>query len=362
MNLSIKKLTDIMLDDAGAVLSKVAFAELHGKTIIVTGASGLLGSHFLACLWKLSEEKNDINTVAVMRSSSPAYINALLDYRNSKIFYGDIGKKDFLDALPEADYIIHAAGYGQPGRFMENPVNTIEINTTGTLGLIDKLRPGGKFLFLSTSELYMGLVATSPYRETQIGTTNTTHPRACYIDSKRCGEAICNAYRQRGIQAKSARLSLAYGPGVRTGDKRVINSFIEKALVEEGINMLDLGQAMRTYCYVSDAVYMLWRILMEGKQAIYNVGGISRISIAELAEAIGRITKVSVRIPDSDKSGIAGAPDDVCLDITKFEREFHPMPFLPIDEGLSRTVGWMRNFIEFANLSENNGSTREVYE
>ncbi len=361
MNSSVNNLVDILMCDAEAVCGKLDLSALHGKAVMVTGASGLLGTHFLACLRKLSEKKNDINTIAVMRSSPPAYINYLLDCGNSRIFCGDIGENGFLSSLPEADYIIHAAGYGQPGRFMENPVNTIKINTTGSFGLINKLRPEGKFIFVSTSELYSGL-AIPPYSEFQIGTTNTTHPRACFIEAKRCGEAICNAYRQKGVQAKSARLSLAYGPGVRTGDKRVINIFIEKALVEKEINMLDRGRAMRTYCYISDAVYMLWRILMDGKEPIYNVGGISRISIAGLAEKIGRITKVPVRMPDSDKTGLTGAPEDVCLDITKFEREFHPMSFVPIDEGLSHTVEWMRNFIEFANLSDNKGSTRAVHE
>ena len=96
--------------------------------------------------------------------------------------------------------------------FMQNPVKTLQLNTSTTLLLFEKLLPGGKFLFISTSELYSGL-SHPPFTEQQIGTTNTTHPRACYIEGKRCGEAIVNAFREQGVNAKSARLALAYGPG-----------------------------------------------------------------------------------------------------------------------------------------------------
>jgi len=355
MNSSIKNIIDIIMSDAKTVCGKMDLSALYGKKVIITGASGLLGVHFLACIKNLIKKGKDIETIAITRSTPPSYINTLIDYGNSRFVSGDLADSVFLRSLPSVDYIIHAAGYGQPMRFMENPINTIMLNTVGTIGLIEKLRTNGKFLFISTSELYSGLAA-SPYIESQIGTTNTDHHRACYIEAKRCGETICNSYRQKGLYAKSARLCLAYGPGIRTGDKRVINTFIEKALLEKEINMLDYGQAIRTYCYISDAVYMLWRILMEGKEHVYNVGGNSRISIAELANNIGRIVNVPVQMPDSGKAGVTGAPDDVCLDITKFEQEFHPMSFIPINEGLSRTVEWIRGIINCTNYRVNKGS------
>ena len=169
---------------------------------------------------------------------------------------------------------------------MENQVKTLKINTIGTFNLLEKLLPEGKFMFISSSEVYSGL-STPPHRENEIGTTNTTHPRSCYIEAKRCGEAICNAYRAMGIQAKSARLSLAYGPGTRPNDMRVINSFIQKALIQGYINLMDQGLAFRTYCYISDAMEIMWNILVKGKEPVYNVGGFSKVTIAELAKLIG---------------------------------------------------------------------------
>jgi len=143
---------------------------------------------------------------------------------------------------------------------MEKSTKTLKLNTETTFYLFDKLKKNGKFLFLSTSEVYSGL-ANPPHKESEIGTTNTTHPRSCYIEAKRCGEAICNAHREKGVQSKSARLSLAYGPGTKPNDLRVINSFIQKALQGKR-ELLDQGEAKRTYCYKSDKTEIMETVLI----------------------------------------------------------------------------------------------------
>lgn len=193
---------------------------------------------------------------------------------------------------------------------------------------------------MSTSEVYSGL-PNPPYHENQIGTTNTTHPRSCYIEGKRCGEAICNAYRAQGVAAQSARLSLAYGPGTKSTDKRVINNFIFKALNGK-IDLLDHGEAKRTYCYISDAVEILWHILLKGKEPIYNVGGNSKITIADLAKKIAAYTGAVVEFPQSLNSAMAGAPEDVSLDMSLVEKEFGKRDYVSLDEGLQRTIAWQR--------------------
>jgi len=201
------------------------------------------------------------------------------------------------------------------------------------------LNVNGKFLFISTSELYSGL-PHPPYNESQIGTTNTTHPRSCYIEGKRCGEAICNAFRQNGVAAKSARLALAYGPGTRPDDKRVLNAFIEKAFKGK-ITLMDQGNAKRTYCYVSDAVEILWNILLKGTEPLYNVGGFSHTTISELAEKIGTYLNIPVEYPDKEQD-LVGAPDDVYLDMNKVKQEFRKTDWVNFDEGLQRTINWQK--------------------
>ncbi|MCX5699130.1 MAG: NAD-dependent epimerase/dehydratase family protein [Candidatus Omnitrophica bacterium] len=337
----MNKLAELILQDAQAVCERVDFYEIKGKTILITGASGLIGTHFLASLNHLRTKiRLPFKVYNIINSNPAEYFKDIAGFEGSEILQGDLTDINFCHRLPKADYIIHAAGYGQPGKFLQDPIRTIKLNTVVLLELFEKLAKGGKLLFLSTSEVYVGL-PYPPYKETDIGTTNTNHPRACYIEAKRCGEAICNAYRQKGIEAKSARLSLAYGPGTRDGDKRVINEFIRKGL-EEGISLLDQGQAKRTYCYVSDAIEIMWNILFRGSDAIYNVGGSSKITIRELAQKIGGYLKVPVTYPASVLEGLIGAPEDVFLDMSKAEHEFNKKEYVDLTQGLRKTIEWQK--------------------
>jgi len=312
---------------------------------MITGVSGLVGCYFLACLMHYSKIiRSSIRVVAVMRSEPYPYLKEMLNYVGADVFIGDLTKYDFCKKLPRADYIIHAAGYGQPGRFMEDPVKTIQINTSTVLSLFEKLSEKGKFLFISSSEVYSGLTSSN-HKESEIGTTNTTHPRSCYIEAKRCGEAICNAYRLNGVNANSARLALAYGPGTRSGDLRVINSFIQKGL-NGRIVLRDQGEAKRTYCYISDGVEIMLNILLKGQQPVYNVGGISRTTIRDMANKIGEYLNVPVIFPINSSNAVKGAPDDVSLDMTRAKNEFGKEEYVSFDEGLVRTIEWQKILYE----------------
>lgn len=335
-------LATFILNDASSITDAIRFDEINGKTFLLTGASGLVGHYIIAAISSASKQGiTPKKLYLVVQNPVPEYFDDLIGTIPHEIITGDISDATFASSLPEADYIVHAAGYGQPGKFMSNQLKTIALNTVGTLGTISKLRPDGKYLFLSTSELYSGL-SNSPFSEDQIGTTNTNHPRACYIEGKRCGEAIVNAARFGGTHASSARLSLAYGPGTRRDDVRVINSFIKKAITEGKIDMLDHGTALRTYMYITDAVKCMFNILFFGTKDIYNIGGISRTSIKNLAEDIGNILGVKVGLPDQAAQGVVGAPEDVSLDMNRVETEFGKLDYVPIHEGLGKTISWQK--------------------
>lgn len=337
----------IIRQDADSICERISPVQLDGKTILITGASGIVGTYLLECLHHLSAvQKMNLQVLAVMKNEPPAHLLECLSLPNIHSLRGDLADSEFYPHLPEADFIVHAAGYGQPGAFLQNPKATIQLNTTATAALLNKLKKNGKFLFISSSEVYSGL-RNPPHKETEIGLTNTDHPRSCYIEGKRCGEAICNAYRSGGVDTKSARLCLAYGPGTRPGDRRALNSFIEKALMERHIRLIDSGQARRTYCYIADAISIMWSILLQGKDSTYNVGGISSVTIAELAQQIGAILNVPVTIPGNSET-LQGAPEDVQLDMTKIEKEFGPLEFISLEEGLSRTIKWQSQLYSFS--------------
>lgn len=334
----MNKLAKLIYDDTENIVKKIDFSELNKKTILITGATGLIGASLVASLKRAVDISNiNVEVIAIVHNKPSFYYKDLLP-KNTKIIAGDLTNTDFLKSLPKADYIIHAAGYGQPGKFLADPVKTLKLNTLASFFLLEKLKPAGKFLFISSSEVYSGLDKI-PYKENDIGNTNTTHQRSCYIEGKRAGEAICNAYRDLGVEAKSARLSLAYGPGTKENDSRVINSFIKKA-IDGKINLLDEGKAKRTYCYVTDAIEIMWKILFLGKDSIYNVGGKSKITIGELAKKIGNVLNTPVIFPKNTKNSLQGAPDDVYLDMSKTEKEFRKTDYIPLDEGLKKTINW----------------------
>src|SRR5262249_3677381 len=141
------------------------------------------------------------------------------------------------------------------------------------------------------------------------------------------------------------RLGNVYGPGTRRHDKRVLNEFIEQALTTGRIRMLDAGGAERTYCYVTDAVERLWKILLHGRDTVYNVGGRRVTTIREVAHMIGPLTGAEI-VPGpaaAGVEGVAGAPEALQFDLTRVDTEFGVQHAVDLEEGLSATIEWQRN-------------------
>jgi UDP-glucuronate decarboxylase len=324
--------------DARSIRESVDLSALADAEVLITGATGLIGSSLISALC-LGTDPRPKRIVAVSRSGQ--YPQSWTPPSIVEHAIGDLADPRFLDSLPRVDAVIHGAGYGQPGRFLEDPLSTLSINTTATISLIHKVRSGGKFLFMSTSELYSGL-SNANCSELAIGTSNTDHPRSAYIEAKRAGEAAVYAARNRlGLDATSVRIALAYGPGVKHGDARVLNEFITRGLQSRKIELRDSGQAMRTYCYISDAVELILQALLNGTEGLYNVGGQSRTSIADLAKTIGRVLNIPVSAPEAE-AGSPGAPDDVRIDLARILHLSGKQSFVPLEEGLARTIRWFQ--------------------
>ena len=136
-------------------------------------------------------------------------------------------------------------------------------------------------------------------------------------------------------------MALAYGPGTRPGDQRVLYDFIERGISKRKIQLLDKGESIRTYCYVSDAIEMFFNILSKGTQPVYNVGGKSKVSIKELAEKIGLILNVPVYLGQTNTT-LEGSPVSVELDMGLVENEFGKKRYRDLDSGLVRTIQWFK--------------------
>ena len=238
-----------------------------------------------------------------------------------------------------SDIVIHGAGYAQPQKFIENSMQTLLLNSLTTYELLKKTKKNGSFIFLSSSEIYSGLIGNIV--EERIGLTNTLHPRACYIEGKRFGETLINTFKNKhNINAKAVRVCLAYGPGVKKNDKRVMSQFIDKALTEKEIQLLDSGSAIRSYVYISDVIKMIIDVLISSKDTIYNVGGKSKITIYQLAKEIGKITNVKVvKKKEINKNS---APKSAFVSSSKYEKEFGKFKLTAFSDGISRTIKWQK--------------------
>jgi nucleoside-diphosphate-sugar epimerase len=331
----------IIKKDAEKAASALDYSTLNNKSVLVTGASGLIGLHIISLLEELKLNYN-IKVYAWVSSEVDPKIKPL--FGSSEIIVDDLTDKNVIEKSinPESiDIIIHAAGYAQPQKFTGKKINTIKLNTESTTNLFSLLKKNGTFVFCSTSELYSGL-SLNNIQEVDIGATTPNHPRACYIESKRCGEAICHAFAEKGFNIKIARISLAYGPGTRINDTRVMHSIIEKGLEQGEIKLLDSGMSIRTYGYVMDLVEMIWNITLHGKNTVYNVCGDSRISIGELATKISEKLNCNLFIPTDDKNALSGNPRLVNLSLQRYISEFGSPAFVGIDEGIDRTISWQK--------------------
>jgi nucleoside-diphosphate-sugar epimerase len=327
---------NFLKEDIIRVIQNIDFTSLTDKKVLITGASGLVGFYLTQCVKRLQNEFN-IEVYLSYKNNIPSYLKDYYDFPYTEI------KEDITSVKLEPkffDVIIHSSGYAQPMKFLSDSLTTIKINTHATINLLDSLKPDGKFLFVSTSELYSGNNNFN-IDESQIGTTTPSHNRACYIESKRCGETICHSYIASGYDVKIARLSLAYGPFTKLGDLRVLNSIIDKGLNNDTIELMDDGSALRTYCYITDVIEMFWNVLLHGKEVTYNVSGFSNISIKELAENVGQILDKKVIAPIS-LDGLVGSPKVVNISSEKYINEFQKQNFIDMGYGLENVVEWMK--------------------
>lgn len=317
---------------------------LAGKSILVTGSTGVVGLNLLSILTSTVQESGlELSIFGLSKSGSlpnsfprPEYV---------KMLRSDLTEFESLGELPTFDLIIHGATYGQPAKFVANPRETLTLNTSVTAGLIEKAREN--FLFISSSEVYSGL-GESPFREEQIGTTNTNHPRAIYIESKRAGEAVTLALNGKIAQTNVARLSLAYGPGARRTDDRVLYQLVYRALTDERLALRGGGEALRNYIYATDAAIYLLAALLCGTGEAYNVGGVGdSISIRNLAILIADIAEVRfLDEPQMEQGGVpAGAPTDVRLDTSKVRKLVPPFKHVEFREGLEKVISYSRQLV-----------------
>lgn len=294
-------------DVESAANENLEWEKLAGKSLLLTGATGLIGTMIVDVLMKKNRDENlNVKIYAAGRNEKIA-AQRFADYWNDKNFqFVKMNVNEPITQDFSVNYIIHAASNTHPVLYSTDPVGTMMANFLGTFNLLEygvksKIE---RFLFLSSVEIYgKALNANDDFDEKYCGYIDCNTLRAGYNESKRAGETLCNAYiSQHGIDAVISRPCRIYGPTLRLDNSSVLYQFMLNGVRGENIILKSAGQQKFSFCYVADCVTGIFYSLLKGKCGeAYNVADSSEIlTLGEIAKYIGEIcgTKVIFELPD----------------------------------------------------------------
>src|SRR5436190_1807351 len=255
-------------------------------TSVVTGAAGFLGSHLADLLLARGHKVVGIDNFVTGSFDNIAHLGG---NRNFKFIEQDVTEFLFFDA--PVNYVWHFASPASPIDYLELPIQTLKVGSLGThkaLGLAKN--KGARFLVASTSEIY-GDPLVHPQPEEYWGNVNTIGPRSCYDEAKRFAEAITMAYhRQHGVDTRIVRIFNTYGPRMRLNDGRVVPAFIGQALTNKPITVFGKGTQTRSFCFVSDLIEGIYRLMMSDYHLPVNIGNPVERTMLEFARATIKAT------------------------------------------------------------------------
>ena len=303
--------------------------------VLVTGGAGFIGSYLCE---RFLNDGHEVICMDNFSTGNPQNIERLMGKNFTLIKY-DV--TNFIHVPGPLDYILHFASPASPIDYLELPIQTLKVGSLGThkaLGLAkDK---DAKFLIASTSEVY-GDPLIHPQEESYYGNVNPIGPRGVYDEAKRFAEAVTMAYnRYHGLNTRIVRIFNTYGPRMRINDGRAVPTFISQALRGEPITIFGDGKQTRSFCFITDLVEGIVKLLEHDYQLPVNLGNPEEISIMELAETILELT--------GSKSEIITKPlpqDDPKVrkpDITKARELLKWEPKIGLREGITKTLDWFK--------------------
>jgi dTDP-glucose 4,6-dehydratase len=262
------------------------------KKILITGGAGFLGSHLCD---RFIKEGYHVIAMDNLITGSMSNIEHLMSLENFEFYHHDVSKH--IHVPGELDYILHFASPASPIDYLKIPIPTLKVGSLGThncLGLA--LAKGARMLIASTSEVY-GDPLVHPQTEDYWGNVNPVGPRGVYDEAKRFQEAMTMAYHTfHGVETRIIRIFNTYGPRMRLNDGRALPAFIGQALRGEDITIFGDGSQTRSFCYVSDLVEGIHRLLMSDYVQPVNIGNPDEISILDFAQEIIALTGTNQKV------------------------------------------------------------------
>lgn len=326
--------------------------KLRGKSLLLSGATGLLGSFLVDVLMeKNGSDGLDCTVYALGRSEEKARVRfrAHADDAHFVFIPYDVKKPLLRDDLGKVDYVLHLASNTHPVQYATDPIGTITTNIIGLQNMLEfaSAHDASRFAFASSVEVYgENRGDTECFDESYCGYLDCNTLRAGYPESKRCGEALCQAYRkQKGLDVVIARFARSYGPTMLMSDTKAISQFIKKGVSGEDIVLKSEGTQFYSYQYLADSVSGLLTILLQGRSGeAYNISDESSdITLRDLAAIIARINgrKVVFELPDSVERAGYSTATKARLDGRKLAA-LGWKPRYDIASGIQRTVGILK--------------------
>jgi dTDP-glucose 4,6-dehydratase len=306
------------------------------KTSVVTGAAGFLGSHLTDLLLARGHKVIGIDNFITGTVGNIAHLGGNPDF---KFIQQDVTEFLFLEG--PVDYIWHFASPASPFDYLNFPIQTLKVGSLGThkaLGLA--MEKKARFLLASTSEIY-GDPLVHPQTEDYWGNVNPIGPRGCYDEAKRFAEAMTMAYnREHKVETRIVRIFNTYGPRMRLNDGRVVPSFISQALKNKPVTVFGEGKQTRSFCYVSDLVEGIYRLMMSRYNLPMNIGNPVELTVLEFAREIIRATQSRSKIvfkplPQDD-------PKQRKPDISRARKVLRWEPKVLLTDGLTKTIKYFR--------------------
>ena len=303
---------------------------------VITGGAGFLGSHL--CDY-LIEHGWDVLSIDNLVTGSEGNAAHLVKHPRFRTMRHDVS--NYIDVPGPVDYVLHFASPASPVDYLKLPIQTLKVGALGThnsLGLA--LAKKAKYFLASTSECY-GDPQISPQPESYWGHVNPIGPRGVYDEAKRYAEAMAMAYhRFHGVDTHIVRIFNTYGPRMRLNDGRALPNFVYQALRGQPITVYGDGKQTRSFCYVSDLIEGIYRLMNSDEHEPVNIGNPQEITILEFAERVRALLGLDVPIifeplPQDD-------PKQRCPDISKAKRLLGWEPKVNLNEGLKLTLDFFR--------------------
>ena len=303
--------------------------------IVITGAAGFIGSHLAETLLDRGHQVVGIDNLLTGDLANIAHLST----RDFHFIEHDVTKHIDLDG--PVDVVLHWASPASPIDYLEWPIPTLKVGALGThnaLGLAKSKQ--AKFVIASTSEVY-GDPLEHPQTEQYWGNVNPVGPRGVYDEAKRFAEAMTMAYhRYHGLDTKIVRIFNTYGPRMRVRDGRAVPNFIAQAIRNEDLTVYGDGTQTRSFCYVSDLVDGVLRLMDSGENAPVNIGNPHEMTITQIAKEIIALTGATSQIVYRELP--EGDPKVRQPDITLARTRLNWEPLVAVTDGLGRTIDYFR--------------------